>query len=119
MQPDQKNEIASLEDQLATAQARVKSYQDAIRPFTNDEEISCDTVTGVCTRLTARCTKLEEALKNCHMMARRITASGKFSIEKMGHIVRFCEDAGVSSKGILRDQALPSAAEKEGDVPLR
>ena len=53
--------------------------------------------------------RLRRGLENCHMLARRIVASEStfFKIDSANHIIRMCEEAGVTSvKGVLRDAAL-------------
>ena len=53
--------------------------------------------------------RLRRGLENCHMLARRIVASEStfFKIDSAHHIIRMCEEAGVTSvKGVLRDAAL-------------
>lgn len=59
--------------------------------------------------LRAENTRLRRGLENCHMLARRIVASEStfFKIDSANHIIRMCEEAGVTSvKGVLRDAAL-------------
>ncbi len=53
--------------------------------------------------------RLRRGLENCHMLARRIVASESafLKIDSANHIIRMCEEAGVTSvKGVLRDAAL-------------
>jgi len=59
--------------------------------------------------LRAENARLRRGLENCHMLARRIVASEStfFKIDSANHIIRMCEEAGVTSvKGVLRDEAL-------------
>ena len=59
--------------------------------------------------LRAENQRLRRGLENCHMLARRIVASEStfFKIDSANHIIRMCEEAGVTSvKGVLRDAAL-------------
>ena len=59
--------------------------------------------------LRAENARLRRGLENCHMLARRIVASKStfFKIDSANHIIRMCEEAGVTSvKGVLRDAAL-------------
>ena len=59
--------------------------------------------------LRAENARLRRGLENCHMLARRIVASEStfFKIDSANHIIRMCEEAGVTSvKGVLRDAAL-------------
>lgn len=59
--------------------------------------------------LRAENVRLRRGLENCHMLARRIVASESafFKIDSANHIIRMCEEAGVTSvKGVLRDAAL-------------
>ncbi len=59
--------------------------------------------------------RLRRGLENCHMLARRIVVSEStfFKIDSANHIIRMCEEAGVTSvKGVLRDAALQP--EREG-----
>ena len=59
--------------------------------------------------LRAENARLRRGLENCHMLARRIVASESafFKIDSANHIIRMCEEAGVTSmKGVLKDAAL-------------
>jgi len=59
--------------------------------------------------LRAENARLRGGLENCHRLARRIVASESafFKIDSANHIIRMCEEAGVTSvKGVLRDAAL-------------
>lgn len=59
--------------------------------------------------LRAENARLRRGLENCHMLARRIVTSESafFKIDSANHIIRMCEEAGVTSvKGVLRDAAL-------------
>ena len=59
--------------------------------------------------LRAENARLWRGLENCHMLARRIVASESafLKIDSANHIIRMCEEAGVTSvKGVLRDAAL-------------
>ena len=59
--------------------------------------------------LRAENARLRRGLENCHMLARRIVVSEStfFKIDSANHIIRMCEEAGVTSvKGVLRDAAL-------------
>ena len=59
--------------------------------------------------LRAENARLRRGLENCHMLARRIVASESafIKIDSANHIIRMCEEAGVTSvKGVLRDAAL-------------
>ncbi len=59
--------------------------------------------------LRAENARLRRGLENCHMLARRIVASESafLKIDSANHIIRMCEEAGVTSvKGVLRDAAL-------------
>ena len=59
--------------------------------------------------LRAENARLRRGLENCHMLARRIVASKStfFKIDSANHIIRMCEEAGVTSvKGVLKDAAL-------------
>ena len=59
--------------------------------------------------LRAENARLRRGLENCHMLARRIVTSESafFKINSAHHIIRMCEEAGVTSvKGVLKDAAL-------------
>jgi len=59
--------------------------------------------------LRAENARLRRGLENCHMLARRIVVSEStfFKIDSANHIIRMCEEAGVTSvKGVLKDAAL-------------
>ena len=59
--------------------------------------------------LRAENARLRRGLENCHMLARRIVASESafLKIDSANHIIRMCEEAGVTSmKGVLKDAAL-------------
>ena len=59
--------------------------------------------------LRAENARLRRGLENCHMLARRIVASESafFKIDSAHHIIRMCEEAGVTSvKGVLKKAAL-------------
>ena len=59
--------------------------------------------------LRAENARLRRGLENCHMLARRIVTSESafFKINSAHHIIRMCEEAGVTSViGVLKDAAL-------------
>jgi hypothetical protein len=46
--------------------------------------------------------RVDKALENCWMLARRILVSGDPQNEKAQNIVRICEEAGVQQHGLFR-----------------
>jgi len=57
---------------------------------------------------------LQRALRNCHMLARRIVVSESafFKIDSAHHIIRMCEEAGITKDGVLRDDARAAQIEE-------
>ncbi len=57
---------------------------------------------------------LQRALRNCHMLARRIVVSESafFKIDSAHHIIRMCEEAGIIQDGVLRDDARAAQIEE-------
>ena len=73
------------------------------------ERFDYDGLLEVNQTLSAENARLRRGLENCHMLARRIVTSESafFKINSAHHIIRMCEEAGVTSvKGVLKDAAL-------------
>ena len=73
------------------------------------ERFDYDGLLEVNQTLRAENARLRRGLENCHMLARRIVTSESafFKINSAHHIIRMCEEAGVTSvKGVLKDAAL-------------
>lgn len=58
--------------------------------------------------------RLRRGLENCHMLARRIVTSESafFKIDSAHHIIRMCEEAGITKDGVLREDARAAQIEE-------
>lgn len=59
--------------------------------------------------------KMRRALENCSMLARREKRKAKGDADAWGHIIRFCEEAGIRSR-ILRGRLDSTDSPTDGGV---